>query len=737
MADASSPGNGDGVTPRYHKLPPEKREAYVRLRRRGANKSQAAREARISRQAAYDLEARLPPGWLSGRTQTGSLRARVLAEDEVPAPVPLHALTATAARALEDFGFFRRHYLGRARSPWQEDAAGRMLGYLESPHREYVVCNAPPGPGKSTLFTHDLPVWLIVRNRRIRIMVGSRNWQLAAKYAGRIRRTLERRSLAVPPDDQLARGLAVVPEGILVEDFGRFAPARRGDEVWARGAFVVLQEGEETISDKEMTVEAFGFDTTFLGGRYDLVVWDDLVETRTARSTEARAKLAEDYENEAETRLDPGGLLVLQGQRISSHDLYRHSLDQRVPVWWDDPDAAALLERGVDRPAASAPAGPDRLAPANPWESDALVTLDRDTTVELRSGRRVRTGSAAAEEEIAGYRARYHHIVYPAHFEDRCTGQHRTTDPPALDPDRPGGCLLDPRRLPWRELLGHMAQNPLKYRVLYQQEDTDEANVLVRRVWVDGGRDPETGESFPGCVDPERQALPDLAHLSATPRHLWWPPDAPAAVRSFLTLDPSPSRYWALQHWLYDPETSRFWLLDALRRPMTASELLDWNNATQAFTGVLEEWWARSVAAGARVTHLIPEVNVGQKWLLQYNHARAWTQQRSVTVVPHTTGVNKADIDRGVESTQGHWIHGRVRLPYHPTRGKPTADLLVNEALHWPEGMTDDQVMAWWFAALRSSALFPARPPQPVLLRRPTWLRPPEPERNPIFARSN
>lgn len=700
------------------RIDPARREAYIRLRRSGLNKAAACREARISRNSANKLERCQPEGWLGRR---GPAR-RILAEEEIPDPVAPGSVVSSAAEALEDFSLFRRRYLGRTTSPWQEDAARRMLGYLESPYREYVVVNAPPGPGKSTLFTHDLPAWLICRNRRIRIMIGSRNSNMAAKYVGRIRRTLERRGPAVPPDDQVARGLATVPEAILIEDYGRFAPKTRLEEVWTRRGFVVAQFDDETVSDKENTCEAFGFDTTYLGGRYDIVVWDDLVETRTARSQEARTKLAEDYEAEAETRLDPGGLLVLQGQRISSHDLYRHCLDQRVPIWWDDPDAEDLLARAIDRP--------DADEVGNPWLSDATIALDRESHVDLAARKKM-----VHSDDIAGYRPRYHHITYPAHFEDRCKGLHRISDPP-VDPSSATsrGCLLDPKRLPWPELLGHMAQNPLKYRVLYQQEDTDEANVLVRRAWVDGGRDPDTGESFPGCVDHERWALPGLAHVVHLDRSLYWPDRAPPRIRSLLSMDPSPSRYWAIQHWLWDPDTSDHWLLDTLRQPLGANEILDWNVATNTYTGVLEEWWQRSVAIEARITHVTVEVNVAQKWLLQYDHAKRWARERSVTFVPHTTGVNKTDMDKGVESTQGHWRYGRIHLPYHPTRGKPVADLLINEALHWPEGMTDDQVMAHWFVCLRAPALYPHREHRPTLLRRPSWLRRPEHQEPPVPA---
>ena len=61
-----------------------------------------------------------------------------------------------AQRALEDFGYFRQRYFARSTSPWAEEAAYKILELANSPQKEYVVVNCPPGVGKSTFFTHDL-----------------------------------------------------------------------------------------------------------------------------------------------------------------------------------------------------------------------------------------------------------------------------------------------------------------------------------------------------------------------------------------------------------------------------------------------------------------------------------------------------------------------------------------------------------------------------------------------------
>ena len=153
-----------------------------------------------------------------------------------------------ALRALSDFGYFQKRYFGRIAYPWQVTAAETVVELLASPDKEYLVVNCPPGAGKSTLFTHDIPAWLTVKNRSIRGMIGSATTQLATGYVDRLRRTLARTLPVKCSDDDLTRGLALDAESTLSADYGRFQPV--GD-IWTRDSFVVQQyEDMGQISEK-------------------------------------------------------------------------------------------------------------------------------------------------------------------------------------------------------------------------------------------------------------------------------------------------------------------------------------------------------------------------------------------------------------------------------------------------------------------------------------------------------
>ena len=260
-------------------------QRYFTARNEGIAVEAAAKRARISPSTAYRFERGDPT---SGGLEAASLLGiTVVAGNLVSQP-----LSADAARALEDFAYFRLRYFGRRSTPWQERAAYEVMRSVESNDREYIVMNEPPGSGKSTLFTNDIPCWLIARNRRIRIQIGSRTERQARMYVGRIKRALERDAPLKAAADDLERGIAFDAEACLQDDFGAFKPEGRTD-LWRAEALVVRQLDGVQLDDKEPTVSAWGQDSGFLGGRFDFVLWDDLVDRKNTKTMESKDLIRE------------------------------------------------------------------------------------------------------------------------------------------------------------------------------------------------------------------------------------------------------------------------------------------------------------------------------------------------------------------------------------------------------------------------------------------------------------
>lgn len=603
---------------------PDQKQEYYNRRDAGFSMRQAAVAADFSLTTARTLEGKL-------RTNHDLIEGRGQIEVHVPEPRRFDQLCAEAKRAWEDFPYFQERYLGRIPVPWQSDAAEQIRKLIETEDEEYVVINAPPGSGKTLLFTHDIPLWLTVRNRAIRGQLGSVTGALAQRYTNALRRSLERTVPVRAPAKHLRAGTAVHAVATVAGDYGRFKPL--GSDLWTKDQFIVAQADGTSISEKEATWSSYGFDQGFIGGRFDFIVWDDLVDPKKQRTIEAIENLQEQWDDQGETRLEPAGVLVLQGQRLAANDLYRYNIDKQVPD-----------------------------------------VLDEDTG------------------EVLDSHPMYQHLMYKAHFPDLCSEGSHKRDAPAWGE---GGCLLYPKRLPWTKIARLMANNR-HFETVYQQEDVDPGDVLVPMEWIKGSRD------FPGCLDKDRDRL-----------ELPKGPDGRCGLVgplfSCISIDPSPTRYWGIEWWVYDKHSECRFLMDLEKKQYEVPDILDYNPATNSFHGLLEEWWQTSVAIGQRVTHIIFEANAAQRFFLQQKYVQDWARQRSVQLIPHTTHRNKSDPEFGVETIAPHYMFGRVRLPDKPrSQGAFKTMQLVNEVTKYGSqaGKTTDLTMAHWFFEFQLPRLF-------------------------------
>ena len=610
-----------------------------------------------SKELSNEIAAEKLSGAKSARSYGGSVEKRlakdIVEADNLPPVIPLGRLSVQAQRGLDDFDFFRRVYLGRVPSTWQVDAAYKIVAWLESPEKEFLVLNCPPGAGKSTLF-HDVAVWCIVRNRAIRVMIGSVSQTLAKMYSRRIRETLERTTPLIVDAEMAKRGLAVDALGCLSLDYGRFKPNNVG-ALWRAEEFVIEQTNLSGLDNKEPTVSAYGIESEFIGHRADLCLFDDVASPENAKESIARDKLIERWDSMAEARVDPGGLLAVIGQRLGPGDLYAHCLSKISYDEFDD---------GYD--------GED-------------VKHKNEPTVEPIK------------------KHKYHHIVYKAYYEELDTGPaSRKIDAPAW----PNGPLLEPYRLSWRDLSYVRYNNPAKFNVVYQQENQDYGAYLIERVWATGGMGPD-GILYPGCIDTDRR--PGYIPSGLTP-----------PIISIATVDPSPTMFWAIQWWLYQPSTNLRYLVDVERLKLTAEQLLGFDTSSHEYSGIMEDWQNKSFNLGYPISHWVVEVNAAQRFLLAHDFVRKWQALHGIQIVAHTTSRNKLDENLGVEALLPPlWRNGQVRLPSMRDNWKTMA--FVDEMSSWSRNKKNgtDMVMAHWFAELHMPQLRPLT--APPLQWRPSW----------------
>jgi hypothetical protein len=599
-------------------------EHYFRFRDEGHSVEKAARGSRIDAKTAWRFER-------GEAGSTGIEAAQLLGITHVGGLEVAPDISKEAKRALDDFAYFRRRYFGRVSTPWQERAAYVVLDKLATRDREFGVINSPPGGGKSTLFTHDIPAWLTARDRAIRIQIGSGTERQARMYVGRLKKTLEREAPMVPDTDAKDKGVAFDAVATLAGDYGAFKPEGRTD-LWRAEALVVRQLGGMALDDKEPTMSAWGQDSKFLGGRFDFIIWDDLVDRKNTLTKEAGQTLLDMWLTEFETRLEPGGLLLLQGQRIATDDLYRFCLDLT---------------------------------------------------------------------DLAGA-PKYFHVRYQAHAEDRCTGDHDEKAQPY-----PTGCLLDPYRLPWKLLSNIASATPRVYDIQYQQNDGQATAILVEQAWLDGGKD-TAGVQRPGCYDHERY----FGRSALEPFQGW----------SVVSVDPSPAEFWGITWWVMAPAFHKYEICGLWRKRLGSEEFLSVDMETLEYSGLLEDIRVMADEARHPLQAAIIEVNAAQKFLLAQPHMQSWARAYDVSLMAHTTHINKADPEFGVTGIADFFRQGAIRLPFGNPEARLAVRPLTHELVTWPNGLTDDLVMSVWFA-IRAVQMTYVDPNTPApRFSRPSWL---------------
>lgn len=314
------------------------------------------------------------------RSENATRRAEVAGQPEV---VVDDDLSGEAREALANFAVFRRRYFGRVSMPWQVEAAETIRAAVETPGKDYIVLNAPPGTGKSTLI-HDLACWLIARNRRIRILMVSATGKLVRYYGRRVKGSLARTYVMVADDDDKQRGLSVDADATLPADFGRFQPLKG---TWRDDEFLVEQGDTSGGDDKEPTFGAFGLDEENIGFRADVILTDDAFTLDNSRDGPIRDKALERWDKVVEKRLEPGGVAVVLGQRLGSMDGYRHCLDKKImgPKGRQTPKYRHIVYKAHYDDHELCPGDDDNHAKVEPYPNGCLLDPKRLTYEECIS----------------------------------------------------------------------------------------------------------------------------------------------------------------------------------------------------------------------------------------------------------------------------------------------------------------------------------------------------------------
>jgi len=181
----------------------------------------------------------------------------------------------------------------------------------------------PAGHGKTELISKIIPAWLICKNRN------SRN--LFVSDSGGATGTASKNAML------LKQELETNPR--LIEDFGPFHSTNpRKCKVWQQTIFQVIRDKKM----KDATVQSIGILESITGGRFDNIIFDDIVDKDSARSATKRKNILEEVMTTLIPRLEPNGIAWMIGTRKHFDDIYSHLI--KNPSWDVMIDRAIIRE---------------------------------------------------------------------------------------------------------------------------------------------------------------------------------------------------------------------------------------------------------------------------------------------------------------------------------------------------------------------------------------------------------
>jgi hypothetical protein len=322
--ESSQESEGEVVTGK--RIPLEVKEHARRLLGQGLSQAEVWRMLdaagnRISKRSITDLADGLPKG-VKSRAQLQRFTANP--------PRSWGQLDDVGKRALQDFSFFSETFFLRDVPPWRAAAARTIVEALLDPEERYVILNVAVGSGKSSLL-RDVVAWVVSGGgscdpgygRSLRVLLGHAVYDKAEQSVDLLRQLFES---SVPYYDSKKRLSASTR---LLEAYGRFRSSPSDDDgfaPWRQNKFKVASVEDAPVFNKEPTVQAISYDSTFVGERGDLIVLDDIVSLKNLADPDFVA-----WMESVEDRLEPGGLIVMLGQRVGVQDGYEQVLGRT----WD------------------------------------------------------------------------------------------------------------------------------------------------------------------------------------------------------------------------------------------------------------------------------------------------------------------------------------------------------------------------------------------------------------------
>lgn len=167
---------------------------------------------------------------------------------------------------------------------------GKMVNALEAETKRKLIV-MPRGTFKSSISSVGYPIWMLLKNPNLRILLDSEVYSNSKNFLRVIKGHFE--------------------SSAFINVFGNC----RGS-VWNEGEIVIAPR-TKVIKEASITCSGIGAQKT--GQHYDLIVADDLNSPKNSSTSEGRERVV-NHVRFYTSLLEPGGTIVLVGTRYDAND---------------------------------------------------------------------------------------------------------------------------------------------------------------------------------------------------------------------------------------------------------------------------------------------------------------------------------------------------------------------------------------------------------------------------------
>lgn len=189
--------------------------------------------------------------------------------------------------------------------PWI-DIVQNDIDIRKHPERKRIILPAPRGHSKSTTVSKIYPLISYLRKRNSRTLIIRKSEPVSKEAIKWLK-------------DNIAHNQKIV------DDFGYLK-----DEPWGSNILYCKREAASAASDP--TFKGIGVAGAILGGHFDLIVADDIVDDQNVSTEHQRNLVAEWFYGTVLPLLEPWGQIVVLCTRKHYRDLYGELLEN--PTWW-------------------------------------------------------------------------------------------------------------------------------------------------------------------------------------------------------------------------------------------------------------------------------------------------------------------------------------------------------------------------------------------------------------------